>query len=484
MKKFNALKVKYGANFAATIVVFLAIIIVLNIVVNVLVAKFPIKLDLTTDAKFEFSDQTRDLVKGLKDNIVIYVVGTKASIQSELVETISRYGTASNKIAVKFIDPKTNPTFGKKYVAAGQTLDNGSVIVASGTRFKTYQASDLYVFQNSTDQTTGQTTQNVTGSQAEQKITSAIDYVTSNDQFTAYFANGNGEGALKTFAEKMKNENYTVENINLLSKNLPDSATMLFLFAPTKDYTLDEITKLDKFMQNGGQLLVFMPPALEGTYPNLRAFLNEWGLDFEDDYVVETDQSHYTSVGGTSLSLPDYVTHDITQSLIDSRLKTPIYGSRSVKILVNKTSGLTTSELLRTSNSSFARADYRKNTDVSTKLKTDVDGPFTVAAVASKPDYTKNKVGRVLLVGSDLLLSDENITTVESFGYSDATFAINAANWMQDKKVNLTIAAKSLSADYVTIDAGQKRILMYTAIAIPILVLVAGFIIWFRRRHL
>jgi len=325
----------------------------------------------------------------------------------------------------------------------------------------------------------------VTGSQAEQKITSAIDYVTTNDQFKIYFANGNGETVPATFSKKLTDQNYTVDNVNLMTKDLPKEATMLFMFSPKRDYTVDEIAKLDKFMQNGGQLLVFIPPAMDDTYTNLRGFLNEWGLDFTDDYVVDLDVNHYTNqIGNTVLTLPDYVTHDITQDLISGNLHTALYSTRSVKVLVNKTSGITTSELLKSSDKSYARTNYRENTDLAVKAKTDVDGPFALAAVASKPDYTKNKVARVLLVGSDMMLNEDQISAVEAYGLANETFVINAANWMQDKKENVSIPAKSMTADYVTLDASHARALAYMAIAIPIIVLIIGFVIWFRRRHL
>lgn len=478
-KTFNKLKAKYRTNFWATIIVFIAIIIAFNVVISVLVDKFPMKLDLTANGQFEFSEQSKTILKNLKDKITIYVVGTKTSINNSLAETIDRYDTNSHNVTVKYIDPSTNPTFGKKYVSDGETLSTGTIIITNGDRFKKYALSDMYVI--STDDSGNQT---ISGSQAEQKITSAIDYVTSDDHFEIYFADGNGEESITQLSAKFKNENYTVSTVNLLTKELDPNAKLLVLFAPTRDYTTDEITKLDKFMDNGGQLQVYLPPATDDKFVNLKSFLKEWGLDFNDDFVVE-NTNNMAQVGQNIVSLPNYVTHDITKNLISSKLYTAYKSARSIKVLVNQTSGITTSELLQSSKEAYARTDYRTNTDLYTKSKTDTSGPFTIAAVASKPNYDKNVVSRVFLVGSDLMLNDTDMKLVDQYpSLANVEFAVNAANWMQNKEDNVSIRTKSLDYETIVLDNTNARILMGIAISLPIIVLIVGFIIWFKRRHL
>ena len=49
-------KLKYGGIATAITCIVVAVVILLNVLVNVLVKKYPLKLDLTEDAKFEISD--------------------------------------------------------------------------------------------------------------------------------------------------------------------------------------------------------------------------------------------------------------------------------------------------------------------------------------------------------------------------------------------------------------------------------------------
>ena len=47
-------------------------------------------------------------------------------------------------INVTNINMTSNPTFGKKYITDGKSLQSNSVIVDGGDKFKTYTMTELY----------------------------------------------------------------------------------------------------------------------------------------------------------------------------------------------------------------------------------------------------------------------------------------------------------------------------------------------------
>jgi ABC-2 type transport system permease protein len=467
----------YKLASAVTVVVFLALIIVLNIVVSVLVEKYPIKIDLTTTKVFEFSEQTKSILDSLEDEIVIYVIGTKSTVDLEVSEILSRYQTANSKVKLEYIDPSTNPTFGKDYVNEGESIQDGSVIVTMGDRYRTYTATDMYSTNSDGYRT---------GLQVEQKITSAINYVTSNEDFIVYFSSGNGETVPNSFASTLRSENFTVNELDLLTADIPENAKMLVIFSPKRDFSVEEITKLDTFMANGGQLQIYLPPAAGSEFANLKGFLNEWGLDFADDFVVDTGkQNSLTIPNYTSLLIPNLKNHTITNSISSASLRVATDYSRSVKTILNDTAGVTTSVLIETSTDSYARTNYLEDSDLFTKKDTDVDGPFALAVVSEKiVDTASEKTARIMLFGNDFLMSDSNYTIADLFGFANGNMVLNAANWMQDKKDSIAIKSKSYMTDYITLDAQNASVLAWMSIVIPIIILVVGFVIWLKRRHL
>ena len=260
---------------------------------------------------------------------------------------------------------------------------------------------------------------------------------------------------------------------------------MLVIFSPKRDFSVEEIAKLDAFMANGGQLQIYLPPAAGSDFANLKGFLNEWGLDFEDDIVVDTGKQNSLTIPGLgSLLIPNLENHTITNSISSASLRVATDFSRSVKTILNETAGLTTSVLLETSEESYSRADYLEDSDLYTKKDTDVDGPFALAAVAEKPlDATSGKTARIMLFGNDFLMGS-NSTIGDLLGFANNNMVLNAANWMQDKKDSIAIKSKTYMTDYITLDAQNASILAWMSIIIPIIILVVGFVIWLRRRHL
>ena len=125
-----------------------------------------------------------------------------------------------------------------------------------------------------------------------------------------------------------------------------------------------------------------------------------------------------------------------------------------------------------------------EDSDLYTKKDTDVDGPFALAAVAEKPlDATSGKTARIMLFGNDFLMGS-NSTIGDLLGFANNNMVLNAANWMQDKKDSIAIKSKTYMTDYITLDAQNASILAWMSIIIPIIILVVGFVIWLRRRHL
>ena len=67
-------KLKYGGIATAITCTVTAVVILVNILVSVLVEKYPLKLDLTEDAKFEISQESIDKNFILDSNVVLRAI--------------------------------------------------------------------------------------------------------------------------------------------------------------------------------------------------------------------------------------------------------------------------------------------------------------------------------------------------------------------------------------------------------------------------
>ena len=212
---------KYRINAKVVTIGVLAVVILVNVFVSLLVEKFPIKLDMTSESLYELSSETKAMLASYDTDVDIYFIAGQSYESSyrllgNIAEVLEKYAQYGPKITYTSIDSEKNPTFGTKYVNNGETIGTGSVILDSGDRYKVYQYGDLY---NTSTNSQGSTT--ATSMRAEQIINAGLSYIASDEEFIAYMIKGHNEVELSGLTAKLEEENYTVEEVNLTTEDIP-----------------------------------------------------------------------------------------------------------------------------------------------------------------------------------------------------------------------------------------------------------------------
>ena len=228
----NVKKYKFVSSVAIAIAVVL--VIVVNVFVSVLNNKLPLKIDLTSNKMYELSDKTKEYLKNYDTPVDIYILAGESEQDGNIRTVLDKYAAANKNINVTNINMTSNPTFGKKYVTDGKTLQSNSVIVDGGDKFKTYTMTELYGVNAQTGQ--------YTSLNVENKITSALKYVSSETQQKAYLIKGHNEIAVDGAKTKLESENFEVGEVNTLTDDIPSDANMLIVAKPTADFSKEEIT--------------------------------------------------------------------------------------------------------------------------------------------------------------------------------------------------------------------------------------------------
>lgn len=311
-------------------IVFVALIVIVNILATMLDSRInALQLDMTSNNDYTLTEENVGYIKKVDKPVTVTVVGTESyyinsygyDLQNSLysdtssgkyfnqtVNLLKKYPKVNDNITVKFVDPQT-PEFTDMREKYGDQ-EYGSFIVESqfkdekGTqrsKHKILTIEDIYQVQSSTDSQSSYSygQMDIVGSKLEQSLTSALYYVTAEDNYTAAILTGyNGDDAsnIKTLLE---DENYDVQEISsLLEQDIPENVNLLILNAPTYDLTPAEIKKLDEYMSNGknlGKNIVYLASSAQYKLPNLDSFLEEWGLKFESGTVYETNDNYHAS---------------------------------------------------------------------------------------------------------------------------------------------------------------------------------------------
>ena len=125
---FSKKMIGTGAFSAGMIVVMCAICVVVNLVVTALPAKYT-SIDCSATKLYSLTNDTKDRVSKLDEDITIYVLNSKKSKDAKIDETINRYKDLSSHIKVKYVDPATSPKFYQDYTDTTPTTN--SLIIES-----------------------------------------------------------------------------------------------------------------------------------------------------------------------------------------------------------------------------------------------------------------------------------------------------------------------------------------------------------------
>lgn len=456
-----------GYSFLLGLIV-LAILIAVNVLVSVLPSKFT-QFDISAAQLYSLTSDTKVVVTNLDQDVTIYWISQAGKEDTVIQKLLDRYSDLSDKITVEKKDPDTYPTFAQQYT--DEQVQNNSLVVECGTKNRYIGYDSIYNTDMSTYYATGSVSRSFDG---EGQITSAIDYVTSEELPQVYVLSGHGEAALSDgFTKQLERGNYeTVSDFSLLNVDaVPEDCDTLLINAPTSDISEEELTMLRSYISGGGKVLVFSGPQQEGTLTNLTALLSDYGVSAGEGIVVDPDREHY-AFAQPYILMPTIEQSDITAPLTEG----------AYRVIVPIATGLTLSDsstataLLTTSDSAFSKLDGYAMTSYD-REDDDPAGPFTLAVSAESAQG-----GKLVWIATDYLLDD--LYNSYSSG-ANMDLAMNSLSWMIGQTDSVSIRSKSLDSSYLTISSSSAAWLKICMIGIvPIAFLLLGVDEVIRRRKM
>jgi len=469
-------KFRFGGYAALLIVGVLAALVV----VNVLVGQIPGKLDLTQNQLFSLSDQTYKLLDGLGSDVTITTVGKPENQDPTIKEILAKYAARSRHVALRTIDPEKNPGWARQYDPNNQGLAPGSLVVASGKKFRTIGVYDMYNYDTSNPNRQPQ----LTSLSVEQRVTSAVQFVTAARNVTLSVLQDHGEQTLDSLGltTAVGNENYAVKSLSLLTeKAVPADADILLVMAPKTDLTPQDSDKIRAYLDQGGRAVILVNLlARDNALPNLAGLLQTYGITVRSAVVVEGDQNKMAAQNPLYV-IPTLESHDILAPLRTNHYAIILPGPQVIQTLELKKRSLRVEPLLTSSNKSWGKMDITNAKTVS-KESGDLSGPFTLAVAITDPATDPARKDTKLIVVGNIQFLSQNLTS-QVPGNGD--FFMNSLDWLREQKQNISIRAKNLLQMRLTLTNLQA--LLFSGIVVilmPLLVLGAGFFVWMRRRHL
>lgn len=461
---FRTSGTKHGAYSVGLTVLVIAVVIVFNLVVGQIPEAYR-NLDVSSTKIYDISDTTTELLDSLDNEVDMKVLAVKDDTDERITTFLSRYASLSDKINVEWIDPVLHPSALTDY----DTTENTIVISCEDTgKTTTVSFNDILVMDQYSYYYYGTTS--YTEFDGEGQLTGAVNYVTNEADHTIYQTTGHGESTLSTtITDLMEKNSYTLSEVNLLmSTSIPEDCDLLLMYAPTTDLSEDEAQMLRDYLAGGGKVMILFGDTSSADLPSLAGVLSEYGIEAADGYIADPTrcyQGNYYYIF-PELSVSGNLADNISSEMV---LLTNAHG---MNLTDPERDTISTTSFMASSDQAYAVTE-----------ETQQQGSYTLGAVATETIESADEEStesRLTVISAGSLI-DQSIT--DTFPQLENTqIFMNAVTANFEGVQNLSIEAKSLGTEYNTMQ--HTGLLSFLVIfGIPAVILIGGFVVWFRRRR-
>ena len=483
-KIIEIIKKRWLINGTKTFIL-VAIIIAIFIAINYgMQALELLPIDLSQEKLYTLTEESKEKIKDIDKDVHMYFIGsTDDDVNLSLAK---QYKQANEKIVAEAIDINTRPDLAQKY---GVESGTQGIIIECGEKSQVLTEADLVTYDTTTYETI---------SIAEEKFTSAILSVTSDEVPKVYFLEGYSDFSLNEnmyyLDMFLANEVNEIDTLDVLSVGkIPDDCDTLVITTPSKDFD-DIATNAIIDYINSGRNILWLNAAVTSDVdmPNVNKILAMYAVNpFETGIIRETDTNKMVT-GSPDLIIPELEYSDITKDLYNT---TGVIFVNATKVNIDEDKleeqNVERTDLAVTSEGAYFRTDFNNQEDAA--AEGEETGSFTVGAELEKTIKEENEetgekavTSKLVIYGENYFISDYQLSQNSQYGAIQLAYnkdlALNSIAYLVDRPEDIT-ARKSTGTVTYTATEMQDTIIKVIIFAVPIIIVLAGIVVWQVRRR-
>jgi len=450
---------RYGTNTVFYSLVVLGIVGALNFLAERHVKRF----DLTREGIHTLSAQTIQVLENLgkEVQVVAFYYATGGGRQ-QAKDLLDQYSYHSGRLKVRFVAPDRSPAEARAYEIEVEP----TIVISSESGEARITPARL----------------------TEEELTNALIKATSDRRPVICAVTGNGEKGIddsgadgfQMASEAVRKESFEIREVRLLEGD-PALAGCdgVMLAGPTKSLLPPEVEAVEKYLDEGGHLILMVEPR---TTTGLEPLMERYGLRTGSDFIV--DVNPMARLLGGSPAIPvvyEYGPHEITRDF--EGLATLFPTAASVETVPATEPDVTTETFGRTSAQSWGELGDLAEA-VAFDEGREKSGPLNLAATAVRKIPAEGeapvKEARIVLVGDSDFAANGNLMMA-----GNRDLFLNTLAWLTKRSDLISIRPKARASQPVVLTAGQSNaLLFYCLLVLPGLMIVLGIGVHLRRRRL
>ena len=424
---------------------------------------YSMQADWTAGSRNTLSEASQMLLKRLDGPIQITAYARdNPSLRGGISRLVSRYQRYKPDLSLTFVNPDLLPEQVRKL---GITMDGELYLEYHGRGERLQQVN-------------------------EQALTQSLQRLGRPQDRIVSFLAGHGERKsqgvanhdLGTFGQELERIGIRSEMLDLTTgTQIPDTTTVLVIAGPQTPLSAQEIQAIERYLERGGNLLWLLEPE---DPPGLQALATRIGITIWPGVVVDADASRLGIKNPAFIPIADYGPHPITESL-----RSLVLLPRTVALDLQPDTGWNTTVLLETQLRTWTETgalDAQMQFDAGT---TEHAGPLIVgvALTRSRPSTSATAITdthsapqqRIVVIGDGDFLSN---TYLGNGG--NLQLGLNIMNWLTQDDALIILHPKAALDLHLDLSEGTLALLAAIfLIALPALLAMSGWLIWWRRQR-
>jgi ABC-type uncharacterized transport system involved in gliding motility auxiliary subunit len=253
----------------------MALVLGIVLMANAISVRVNYRFDFTGLSQFTLTTQTKEVLEELEEPVEVVsffnptdprLLGLRDFGHNLLAE----YQNYTDLLTLRVEDPELRPDLARQYRIGPAAASLGTMVfVGSAGRRQVFGPQ--------------------IGFEAEHAFTSALLEVTGTKQRIIYFLTGHGEseisGDYDSARSGLRDNLFQVAQLDLLRfGRVPDNAAALVIAGPRQPISASELAILEEYLQQGGRMLLLLNP---DPQEELRELLRTWWLEVGDGTLVD-----------------------------------------------------------------------------------------------------------------------------------------------------------------------------------------------------
>jgi ABC-type uncharacterized transport system involved in gliding motility auxiliary subunit len=321
---------------------------------------------------------------------------------------------------------------------------------------------------------------------SEQQLTNALLRLTRQNERWIVFVTGHGERrssgetnhGMGTFSQELERKGLNVQAVSLVETEIPTNTNLLVLASPQTDLLPGEMDKLLAYVEAGGNLLWLTEP---DTPNSLEPLAERLGVNVLPGTVVDATTQMFGIENPTFVVITGYPRHGISRDMT-----TVTVFPEAAAVETNDSAAWNVVPLLTTLEHSWTEIGDIEGQISFDSASDERAGPLDIGVVltrtpgeASEDTESTASQQRVVVIGDGDFLSN---TYLGNPGNLD--LGLNIVRWLSHDDATIEIRVTSAPDTSLVLNkTAQAVIAIGFLVGLPLLLLLAGVVIWLRRRR-